>query len=80
MSASPMIAARGAQRGRDLLEAVRSTPIVLAGGTLLALSISAWVARARQHSTDRRGLYAAADAALYDAKRLGRAQVSVPAS
>jgi GGDEF domain-containing protein len=30
-----------------------------------------------QHSTDRRGLYTAADNALYDAKRAGRDRVAV---
>ena len=67
-------------RGRDLLEAVRSTPMVLADGTLLALSISVGVAHVRQHSTDRRGLYTAADTALYAAKRAGRDRVSVASS
>jgi diguanylate cyclase (GGDEF)-like protein len=64
-------------RARELVEAVRSTPMVLADGTLLALSISVGVAHVPQHSTDRRGLYTAADAALYDAKRGGRDRMSV---
>jgi diguanylate cyclase (GGDEF)-like protein len=68
------------QRARDLLEAVRSTPMTLADGTLLALSISVGVAHVPQHSNDRRGLYTAADAALYDAKRAGRGRVSVAAT
>ena len=67
-------------RADDLLEAVRSTPMTLADGTLLALSISVGVAHVPQHSNDRRGLYIAADAALYDAKRAGRGRVSVAAS
>ncbi|TKJ18360.1 diguanylate cyclase [Blastococcus sp. CCUG 61487] len=65
------------QRGEELLEAVRSTPMTLANGDLLALSISVGVAHLPQHSTDRRGLYTAADTALYDAKRAGRGRVSV---
>jgi diguanylate cyclase (GGDEF)-like protein len=64
-------------RAENLLEAVRSTPMTLADGTLLALSISVGVAHLPQHSSDRRGLYTAADAALYDAKRAGRGRVSV---
>ena len=67
-------------RAQDLLQAVRSTPMVLADGTLLALSISVGVAHVPQDSADRRGLYTAADAALYEAKRGGRGRVSVATS
>ena len=67
-------------RAQDLLDAVRGTPMTLADGTLLALSISVGVAHVPQHSTDRRGLYTAADAALYEAKRAGRGRVSVAAT
>jgi diguanylate cyclase (GGDEF)-like protein len=66
-----------AYRAKDLLDAVRSTPMSLSDGTLLALSISVGVAHVPQHSSDRRGLYTAADAALYEAKRGGRDRVSV---
>jgi diguanylate cyclase (GGDEF)-like protein len=65
------------RRAEDLHEAVRSTPLPLADGGLLALSISVGVAHLPQHSTDRRGLYTSADAALYDAKRAGRDRVAV---
>ncbi len=68
------------QRAEDLLEAVRSTPLSLPDGQLLALSISVGVAHMANRSTDRRGLYTAADAALYDAKRAGRGRVSVAAT
>ena len=71
---------RGGAAAEDLLEAVRSTPMTLADGTLLALSISVGVAHVPQHSSDRRGLYTAADAALYDAKRAGRGRVAVAAA
>jgi diguanylate cyclase (GGDEF)-like protein len=64
-------------RAENLLQAVRSCPMTLADGTLLALSISVGVAHLPQHSSDRRGLYTAADNALYDAKRAGRGRVSV---
>jgi diguanylate cyclase (GGDEF)-like protein len=67
-------------RAQDLLEAVRSTPMTLSDGTLLALSISVGVAHVPQHSLDRRGLYTAADDALYEAKRGGRGRVSVAAT
>jgi diguanylate cyclase (GGDEF)-like protein len=69
-----------AQRAEELLEAVRSTPMALGDGTLLALSISVGVAHVPQHSSDRRGLYTAADSALYEAKRAGRGRVSVAAT
>ncbi len=65
------------ERAEELLAAVRSTPITLLDGQLLALSISVGVAHVPRHSSDRRGLYTAADAALYDAKRAGRGRVSV---
>jgi diguanylate cyclase (GGDEF)-like protein len=68
------------QRAEELLEAVRSTPMTLADGTLLALSISVGVGHLPQHSSDRRGLYTAADNALYAAKRAGRGRVSVAAT
>jgi diguanylate cyclase (GGDEF)-like protein len=67
------------RRAEDLHEAVRSTPLPLSDGGLLALSISVGVAHVAQHSTDRRGLYTAADNALYDAKRAGRDRVAVAA-
>jgi diguanylate cyclase (GGDEF)-like protein len=66
-----------ALRAENLLQAVRSSPMTLADGTLLALSISVGVVHLPQHSSDRRGLYTAADNALYDAKRAGRGRVSV---
>ncbi|GAA3167901.1 hypothetical protein GCM10010531_20870 [Blastococcus jejuensis] len=64
-------------RAEELLDGVRSAPLTLADGTLLALSISVGVAHVPQHSSDRRGLYTAADTALYDAKRAGRGRVAV---
>ncbi|MFD2091406.1 GGDEF domain-containing protein [Blastococcus deserti] len=69
-----------ALRAEHLLQAVRSSPMTLADGTLLALSISVGVAHLPQHSNDRRGLYVAADSALYEAKRAGRGRVSVAAT
>ena len=68
------------QRAEDLLAAVHSTPMTLGDGRLLALSISVGVAHLPQHSDDRRGLYIAADAALYEAKRAGRGRVSAAAT
>jgi diguanylate cyclase (GGDEF)-like protein len=66
-----------ALRAEKLLEAVRSAPLTLADGSSLLLSISVGVAHLPQHSSDLRGLYSAADAALYEAKRTGRVRVAV---
>ncbi|MGY1815407.1 GGDEF domain-containing protein [Blastococcus sp. SYSU D00820] len=68
-----------ARRAEALLTAVRSTPLTLPGGGLLALSVSIGVAHAPRHGADTRSLYAAADAALYEAKRAGRDRVAVAA-
>ncbi|WP_304412903.1 GGDEF domain-containing protein [Blastococcus sp. URHD0036] len=66
-----------AQRADELLQSVRSTPLALPGGGLLALSVSVGVAHAPEHAQGMRDLYAAADAALYSAKRGGRDRVEV---
>jgi diguanylate cyclase (GGDEF)-like protein len=66
-----------AKRAEQLLETVRSTAFPLADGTSLPLSISVGVAHAPQRSEGLRALYAAADAALYEAKRAGRGRVAV---
>lgn len=68
------------QRAEEFLEGVRSTPMTLHDGGLLALSISVGVAHVAEESADRRELYAAADEALYAAKRAGRGRVSVAAN
>ncbi|MGY1688936.1 GGDEF domain-containing protein [Geodermatophilus sp. SYSU D01105] len=65
------------RRAGELLEAVRATPLTLPDGTLLALSVSVGVAHAPRDATRVRELYAAADAALYRAKRGGRGRVEV---
>jgi diguanylate cyclase (GGDEF)-like protein len=70
----PAVAAR---RAGQLLDAVRSTPMLLDDGTPLALSVSLGVAHAPTHARGLEGLYAAADAALYTAKRGGRDQLAV---
>jgi diguanylate cyclase (GGDEF)-like protein len=67
------------RRAEDLLGAVRSNPLLLPDGTLLALSISLGVAHTPREAGKVRALYHAADAALYDAKRSGRGRVSVAA-
>jgi diguanylate cyclase (GGDEF)-like protein len=68
-----------ARRAEDLLLAVRSTPLHLPDGTLLALSISLGVAHVPECRGDLRTLYHDADAALYDAKRAGRGRVGLAA-
>ena len=69
-----------ARRAEDLLLAVRSTPLPLADGTLLALSISLGVAHVPERTGDLTSLYHDADVALYDAKRAGRGRVAVSAA
>ena len=60
------------RRATEVLDAVRSTPLVLPDGELLAISVSLGVAHAPSHALALEELYAAADAALYAAKRGGR--------
>lgn len=74
---TPCTAEAAARRAEQLLAAVRSAPLELADGTLLALSISLGVAHLPRRSRDIRALYSAADAALYEAKRAGRGRVVV---
>ena len=67
------------RRATEVLDAVRSQPLTLADGSLLALSVSLGVAHAPSHADGLEALYAAADAALYAAKRAGRGRVEVAA-
>ncbi len=65
------------RRGAELLDAVLAQPMALADGTLLSLSISVGVAHVQEYGSDRRAVYIAADAALYEAKRAGRGRVAL---
>ena len=65
------------QRAEQLLGSVRDTPLTLHDGTRLAVSVSVGVAHAPTQARGLEALYAAADAALYTAKRGGRGRVAV---
>ena len=69
-----------ARRAQEVLDGVLARPVTLADGTVLALSVSVGVAHAAGSSRDVSGLYSAADAALYEAKRAGRGRVAVASS
>ncbi|MCO8278031.1 GGDEF domain-containing protein [Actinoplanes sp. TRM 88003] len=63
------------RQAQHIVDAVRHDPLHLADGRELSLSVSAGTAHLSQHGHDLRDLYAAADAALYDAKRNGRGRL-----
>ena len=65
------------RRADEVLDAVRSAPLPLPDGTLLAISVSLGVAHAPDHAVGLEALYGAADVALYQAKRAGRGRVAV---
>ena len=72
-----MSAADASRRIGGILESFRGTPLVLPEGlqSPLRISFSAGVAELYLHGDDLRALTKAADAALYRAKRAGRARV-----
>jgi diguanylate cyclase (GGDEF)-like protein len=63
-------------RTRQMLDALRASPFQLADGTLLSVSVSAGVAQVPANASSLHGLYAAADAALYQAKGAGRGRLA----
>jgi diguanylate cyclase (GGDEF)-like protein len=65
------------RRATEVLDAVRAAPLVLPDGGLLGISVSLGVAHAPSHALGLEELYAAADRALYAAKRAGRGRVEV---
>lgn len=62
-------------RADDILAAVLGRTFRLEDGSTLQVSISLGCAHMPTHGDDLRSLYAAADAALYDAKQSGRGRV-----
>ncbi len=66
------------KRADQILWAVRAHAFAVGDGSEISISLSAGVAHAPTHARDLRSLYAAADAALYDAKRAGRDRVGIP--
>jgi diguanylate cyclase (GGDEF)-like protein len=63
------------RRAEVIVELVRKVGFEVTVDDLIQVSISAGLAHSPTHGSDPRTLYAAADAALYDAKRGGRGQV-----
>jgi diguanylate cyclase (GGDEF)-like protein len=68
-----------ARRADQILWDVRAHAFDIECGEALSISVSAGVAHAPTHAGDLRALYAAADSALYEAKRAGRNRVGRPA-
>lgn len=60
------------RRAHDVVDLVRTTPLVLSDGTRVPLSVSVGVAPVHVLSRTSEDLYARADGALYAAKRAGR--------
>jgi diguanylate cyclase (GGDEF)-like protein len=68
------------QRAQDLLTEVRAHPFLVEGSDdALDVSVSLGLAHAPSDAFDLRSLYAAADSALYQAKRGGRDRLAVAA-
>ncbi|HEX7717848.1 MAG TPA: GGDEF domain-containing protein [Marmoricola sp.] len=68
------------RRAEDLLAEVRAHPFVIAGlDDPLSVSVSLGLAHAPSDALDLRSLYAAADSALYRAKRAGRGRLTIAA-
>ena len=63
------------RRAEEIVELVRNEGFEVSVDDLIRVSLSAGLAHAPTHGSDARTLYAAADAALYDAKRGGRDRV-----
>jgi diguanylate cyclase (GGDEF)-like protein len=63
------------RRAEEIVELVRQEGFEVSADDLIQVSISAGLAHVPTHGSDLRTLYAAADAALYDAKRGGRDRV-----
>ncbi|MDX6371522.1 MAG: hypothetical protein QOD98_510 [Nocardioidaceae bacterium] len=63
------------RRAEEIVELVRKQGFEVSVDDLISVSISAGLAHVPTHGSDLRTLYAAADAALYEAKRGGRDRV-----
>ncbi|ALM84708.1 diguanylate cyclase domain-containing protein [Bordetella sp. N] len=77
---TPLRDIENARRLAEKILASMRTPIRLPGGTETVSSLSIGIAVYPDHARDARGLFDAADAAMYSAKRLGGdSQASAPA-
>ena len=63
------------RRAEDIVLAVRAHGFSLSVGSVINMSVSVGLAHAPTHADDAQHLYAAADEALYAAKRGGRDQM-----
>jgi diguanylate cyclase (GGDEF)-like protein len=77
LAACPARAAR--RRADEVIRAIATEPVRLAGGAPLPISVSVGVAHVTDPACTTRDLYALADTALYRAKRGGRGRVAEPA-
>ncbi|MTD15084.1 diguanylate cyclase [Nakamurella sp. YIM 132087] len=68
-------ASRMVERAAAVVQAIRSHPFILDGGAQVQVSVSAGTAHAPTQAVDLRTLYAAADRAMYIAKRGGKDRV-----
>ena len=66
------------RRANEIVDSVRPHGITYNAGHVIHVTVSAGLAHAPTHASDLAQLYAAADQALYAAKKTGRNRVAAP--